>query len=84
MCAGRLMKIKLKYIGENPEPILDRLPTAKIIENTIDGYLINAEVYGNGIMMWLLSQGRRVEVLQPESLREEMRNELVEMLSVYQ
>ena len=84
MCAGRLMKIKLKYIGENPEPILDRLPTAKIIENTIDGYLINAEVYGKGIMMWLLSQGRRVEVLQPESLREEMRNELVEMLSVYQ
>lgn len=84
MCAGRLMKIKLKYTGENPEPILDRLPTAKIVENTNEGYIITAEVYGNGIVMWLLSQGRRVEVLQPESLRDEMRNKLVEMLNVYQ
>lgn len=42
-----------------------------------------AEVYGKGILMWLLSQGSRVEVLKPESLREEMRQTLEEMLRKY-
>lgn len=34
--------------------------------------------------MWLLSQGGKVEVLRPDSLREEMKNVLNEMLNRYQ
>lgn len=84
MYAGKLMKIRLKYYGNNPEPILDRLPTARIVEQYEHEYIIEAEVYGKGCVMWILSQGSNVEVLGPASLREEMKNALLEMLERYQ
>ncbi|MBO6206101.1 MAG: WYL domain-containing protein [Lachnospiraceae bacterium] len=34
--------------------------------------------------MWLLSQGKNVEVLRPQSLREEMKVILTEMLGYYE
>lgn len=84
MYAGRLLSIKLKYYGNNPEPILDRLPTARVVEQYEHECIIDAEVYGKGCLMWLLSQGDRVEILRPESLREEMKKTLLEMLGRYQ
>lgn len=84
MYAGKLEKIQLKFYGANPEPILDRLPTARVIEQYENECIIEAEVYGKGIMMWLLSQGDKVEVLKPESMREEMKNVLLDMLKLYQ
>ena len=82
MFPGKLIKIQFKYTGRNVEAILDRLPTAeaKQIEN---GFLITAEVYGKGILMWLLSQGNAVEVLRPQSLRDEMKQLLLEILEKY-
>ena len=84
MYPGKLMSMKLKYYGENPEAILDRLPTARVVEQYEHACIIEAEVYGKGIIMWLLSQGSHVEVLRPQSLREEMKNALLEMLGRYQ
>lgn len=83
MYAGKLMKIRLKYYGPNPEPVLDRLPTAKVLEQKESESVIEAEVYGKGIVMWLLSQGNRIEVLKPDSLRQEMKQTLLEMLDRY-
>ena len=83
MYAGKLMKIRLKFYGKNPEPILDRLPTAKVITNNDTECIIDAEVYGKGIIMWLLCQGSNVEVLKPESLRIEMKEMLLQMLDRY-
>ena len=84
MYAGRLLRIKLKYYGDNPEPILDRLPTARVVEQYEHECTIEAEVYGKGCLMWLLSQGDKVEILRPESLREEMKQTLLKMLDRYQ
>ena len=53
MYPGKLMKIKMKYYGKNPESILDRLPTARIISESDKEILIEAEVYGKGIVMWI-------------------------------
>ena len=83
MYAGKLMNIQLKYYGANPEPILDRLPTAKIVKQDKEETLIEAEVYGKGIVMWLLSQGSNIEVIKPDSLRQEMKQKLLEMLDRY-
>lgn len=47
------------------------------------GSIIEAEVYGNGIVMWLLSQGNRIEVLAPQALRDEMKKILTEILEQY-
>lgn len=63
MYGGKLRKIKFKYFGENVESVLDRLPTAKILEEVDGVYTISAEVFGKGIDMWLRSQGEMVEVV---------------------
>ena len=83
MFAGELIKLQLRYTGSNVEAILDRLPTARIISEEKGGYIIEAEVYGKGILMWLLSQGKNVEVLKPQSLREQMKQTILEMLEKY-
>lgn len=83
MYAGELLNIRVKYYGNNPEPILDRLPTAHIIEKTDDYCVIDAEVYGKGCIMWLLSQGDKVEVIRPESLRDEIKEILKGMMGRY-
>lgn len=84
MYAGKLQKVVLKFYGENPEPILDRLPTARVIEQYDNECAIEAEVYGKGVIMWLLSQGNKIEVLRPESMREEMKQILQDMLKLYE
>lgn len=83
MYPGKLMNLQLKYYGNNPEPILDRLPTAKIVNQKAGETVIEAEVYGKGIVMWLLSQGSNIEVIKPDSLRQEMKQKLLEMLERY-
>lgn len=61
MYGGKLQKIKFWYKGPSIEAVLDRLPTAKILQHDGNGYLISAEVFGKGINMWLRSQGDMVE-----------------------
>ena len=39
-------------------------------------YTVEADVYGDGIKMWLLSQGRRVKVISPDDFVEEMKKEI--------
>ena len=60
MYGGKLERIKFKYTGPSIEAVLDRLPTAEIVDQTGDGWIITAEVFGKGIDMWLRSQGEKV------------------------
>lgn len=64
MYGGKLQKIKFWYKGPSVEAVLDRLPTAKILQHNGNGYLITAEVFGKGINMWLRSQGDMVEMVE--------------------
>lgn len=64
MYGGKLQKIKFWYKGPTVEAVLDRLPTAKILQHDGNGYLISAEVFGKGIDMWLRSQGDMVEMVE--------------------
>lgn len=61
MFGGKLERVKFRYTGPSVEAVLDRLPTAKIVEKCGDGYIMEAEVFGKGIEMWLRSQGSHVE-----------------------
>lgn len=63
MYGGKLRKVRFEYSGFSVEAILDRLPTAKIISESDGKYLIQAEVFGDGIDMWLRSQGDMVKIL---------------------
>ena len=62
MFGGELRKIRFKYRGLSIEAVLDRLPTAEIVERDKDGWIVEAEVYGDGVDMWLRSQGDSVVV----------------------
>ncbi len=83
MFPGKLMRLQFKYTGRSQEAILDRLPTAKVISEDKDSSLIEAEVYGKGIIMWLLSQGDSIEIIRPKEMREEFKKILTEMLNKY-
>ncbi len=78
-----LVDSKTKWYSSNTEAVLDRLPTAKVIKQTEEWSLIEAEVYGKGIVMWLLSQSSKVEVIKPVSLREEIKQEIKAMMDRY-
>lgn len=63
MYGGHLRKVKLRCKEESIEAVLDRLPTAEIIEKEGDEYIVKAEVFGDGIDMWIRSQGDMIEVI---------------------
>ncbi len=63
MYGGRLQKIKFQYIGTDIDAVLDRLPTAVILDEQDGVYTVSAEVFGKGIDMWLRSQGESVRVI---------------------
>jgi hypothetical protein len=63
MYGGQLRQIHFRYTGPSLEAVLDRLPTAQVMEQDETGWIISAEVYGAGVDMWLRSQGEYVEVL---------------------
>lgn len=83
MYPGKLERVQFRFFGNNPEPVLDRLPTAKVTSCADGEYVIEAEAYGKGLLMWLLSQGERIEILKPQSFREEMKQLLEKMLDKY-
>lgn len=82
MWPGQFRTIRFEFTGPSVQAVLDKLPTAKIIERSGGKYLIEAEVYGDGIKMWLLSQGAWVKVVAPEEFVEEVKGE-IRLLSEY-
>lgn len=74
MYPGELMTVKFKFMGPSPQAVLDRLPTAKIVERFDGGVVFEAELFGKGIKMWMLSQGKHVEVITPLDLKAELKN----------
>lgn len=73
MFGGRLQRIVFEYSGVSVEAVLDRLPTAEIMDETYgdDGrkvYIIWAEVFGDGIDMWLRGQGDSIRIIRKKVL----------------
>lgn len=63
MFTGELKTVTFLYKGSSLEAVLDRLPTAQVILKENESYKIKVEVYGDGIFMWLKSQGNVVDIL---------------------
>ena len=63
MYGGKLRKVKFKYTGLSIEAVLDRIPTAKVLDEVEDGYIVEAEVFGDGIDMWIRQQGDFVSLI---------------------
>ena len=63
MFGGELRTIRFKYKGLSIEAVLDRFPTAEIIEHDESGWTVKAEVYGDGVDIWLRGQGDALEII---------------------
>lgn len=63
MFGGELRTIKFKYRGLSIESVLDRFPTAEIVGHDDTSWTIKAEVYGDGVDIWLRGQGDIIEVI---------------------
>lgn len=83
MRPGEYRKIKFSYNGPSVQAILDKIPTARVISVDEDKKIIEAETYGIGINMFLLSQGSMVEVLEPKEFVDEMAGEIAKMAEIY-
>ena len=83
MQGGKLQTIEFKFWGKSVEAILDRLPTAQIVDEKDGVFTIKAETYGNGVLMWLLSQGDKVEVTKPEHFRNEVKEIVNNLYNIY-
>ena len=83
MWPGKLRTIRFEFTGPSVQAVLDKLPTSKIIERIGGTYLIEAEVYGDGIKMWLLSQGAWVKVVAPNEFVEDIRETITQMAQFY-
>lgn len=83
MWPGPLRTIRFEFTGPSLQAILDRLPTARLIDKYDGKNLIEAEVYGDGIKMFLLSQGSWVKVTEPAEFVEEIKKEIEKMQALY-
>ncbi|RMD02328.1 WYL domain-containing protein [Clostridium autoethanogenum] len=85
MYTGELMTIQFKFWGDSLEAVLDRLPTSRVIkyDEKDNKPIIEAEVYGEGVKRWLLSQKEYLEVIRPKKYREEIKETIRKMYEVY-
>lgn len=83
MWPGPLRTIRFAFNGPSLQAVLDRIPTARVIDRTDDSYIIEAETYGDGIKMFLLSQGEWVKVLAPQEFVQEMKETVMKMNERY-
>lgn len=84
MFPGTTRHIKFAFSGPSVQAVLDRIPTAKLVEKADGEYIIEADVIGPGVDMFLLSQGAWVRPIAPKSFVDEMRGEVEKMMRNYE
>ncbi|WP_447408708.1 WYL domain-containing protein [Weissella confusa] len=85
MQIGRTVQVEFDYTGL-VSAALDKFPNAKIKRKGTDGMptrITIPAVTDSGFKMWALSQGARVTVISPISLRESLVAEINQMLNQY-
>ena len=83
MYAGQLMKVKLRCQKAVIEVVLDKLPNSEIIDMSKDFIILESEVFGQGLVKWILSQGNSVEVLEPMELKQKILEQALKILDLY-
>ncbi|MHC5957086.1 WCX domain-containing protein [Enterococcus gallinarum] len=83
MYAGKEVTFTFRFWGII-EAALDKLPNGKVIKRyEDDSVIIEATAYDTGVIMWLLSQGKNVQVLSPLYFVEKIKLEIESMQKRY-
>jgi predicted DNA-binding transcriptional regulator YafY len=85
MYGGEWKRVSFEFNNGVIESVLDRFPTAKLLKKDYDNnrFTVEIEVIGDGIIMWLLSQGSKVKILSPQSIKEKYIREINKILNCY-
>lgn len=83
MYTGDFKTIEFEFFGDSIEAVLDRLPTAAVIGKTERGYKVKAEIYGEGVKRWILSQKEFLKVTKPQDYVEEIKDTIRKMYNLY-
>lgn len=85
MYGGEWKSVCFEFNGGIIESVIDRFPTATLIKKDYENnrFVVEIEVVGDGILMWLLSQGSKVKILSPLSLKEKYIEEIKRIQSYY-
>ena len=84
MYAGKEVTFTFRFWGI-VEAALDKLPNGKVIKKCEDeSVVIEATAYDTGVIMWLLSQGKNVQVLSPPSFVAKIKLEIESMQKRYE
>ena len=83
MFPGKMRHIKFEFTGPSVQAVLDKIPTAREVEIRDEAHIIEADVLGDGVNMFLFSQGSWVKPLAPKEFVDEMREEVEKMLRLY-
>lgn len=83
MYGGEKIHLQFRFWGASIDAVMDRLENAEKKKLPDGSYLVKAVVYDKGIKMWLLSQMEFVEVLSPESFRDDFIKTLKNMATLY-
>lgn len=80
---GRELIIRVKF-AYDPTIVIDQFPTARIIEHTPDGVIVEFISQDTpGLKRWLLSQADALTLLSPATLVDDMKNFLKRMQQNY-
>ncbi|MFZ2257121.1 MAG: WYL domain-containing protein [Clostridiaceae bacterium] len=86
MYGGALNHIKLLVKDFALEAVCDKLATANVTKSDQAGYenIVEAELFGDGILMWLMGQGDGVKLIAPENLVKKLNDKIGRLQLTYQ
>lgn len=85
MFTGEIYHIKMLVKQYNYEIIKDKLPNAefKKVKNDDYDYVMDAELFGEGILIWLLGQGDGIKLIGPDVLVDKLKSRIEVLHKLY-
>lgn len=83
---GNYIHYKFRYHAK-ADVTLDNVPNSRISKdddpNNRSETIVEGDLYMQGALMWAMGQGSKVEVLEPQSLKDALKKRLEETLNLY-
>lgn len=83
MLAGEDISVTIKVESSMKKVVDDIFPVHSILDCTKDSCVFKISTYKQGFISWLLGQGKKVIIIEPEELREEVVSTMKDILMFY-
>lgn len=83
MLAGEEVYVTIQVENSMERVVNDLFPESKMINSDSKGYVFEINTYNQGFINWLLGQGRKVVIIKPEEIKQEVVLRMKEVLEIY-